>query len=320
MLAHQALIFLLFVAAPGLHLLAFSENCVEDVGIKKRLKELLFQKQQSFQAGLNPDNPALSCQSILQANSNRRSGYYWVQTSNGSAVQVYCHMQPLEYCEGESGWLRLGSLNMTNSSEECPSDLVFENYGYDIRLCTRTPANRGSCASVIFNQNRVLFSEVCGWVRGYHYRRPNAFRPGTYNDPSQTLDGIYGEIVSFTYGNPRRHLWSYAIGNSEGSSGQSSCPCNEDSVGYTPPYVGEHWYCESGYSSGNRNLLYLTDPLWDGEGCGGREAPCCTNPNLPWFHRQLNNTTDGIVEIRACANEAVSNEDTPVEAFEIYIR
>ena len=302
------------------HVLSSSESCADDAGIKTRLRELLLSRELSLQAGLTSDNPAQSCRSIQLYNPSRQSGYYWIRTSNGSSVQGYCHMEPIEQCGPEGGWLLLGRLDMRNTSEQCPGDLVYRDYGYDIRLCGRVPTNRGSCSSVVYNQNGVMFTEVCAWVRGYQYSQTNGFRPGTYNNPSETLNTLYGEVVSFTHSMPRQHLWSYGVGNAESNAGQSSCPCNEGSVGYTPPYVGDHWYCEAGYVSGNRNQLFLTDPLWDGDSCGGREGPCCTNSSLPWFHRQLDNTTAGIVELRACANEHVNNEDVPVEAFAIYIR
>jgi len=40
----------------------------------------------------------------------------------------------------------------------------------------------------------------------------------------------------------------------------------------------------------------------------------------PWFCKQLSQTTTDNLEVRICANEGTSNEDTPVERIELYIR
>ena len=43
---------------------------------------------------------------------------------------------------------------------------------------------------------------------------------------------------------------------------------------------GTHYYCESGTHSCYLERCYYNDPLWDGQQCGGSEAPCCTHPSL----------------------------------------
>ena len=35
------------------------------------------------------------------------------------------------------------------------------------------------------------------------------------------------------------------------------------------------------------NILYTSDPLWDGQDCGSLESPCCNVPGIPWFHRDI---------------------------------
>ena len=50
------------------------------------------------------------------------SGYYWVRVTNGSAVPVYCDMT--RSCGGVTqGWMRVADLDMTDSSQQCPSGL-----------------------------------------------------------------------------------------------------------------------------------------------------------------------------------------------------
>ena len=58
-------------------------------------------------------------------------------------------------------------------------------------------------------------------------------------------------------------------------------------------------------------VLYSNDPLWDGQGCNGLERPCCDPPNLPWFCKELPQSTTDYLEVRICGDH--SDEDTPVD-------
>ena len=135
----------------------------------------------------------------------------------------------------------------------------------------------------------------------------------------------YVDGVTITYGsNPRKHIWAYAGGLSEGySQGDLLCPCNTGSTGTTiPDFVGNDNYCESGLPAGQawQHVLYASDPLWDGQQCNGNEGPCCTNPNMPWFIKSLNETTTEDIELRVCGNQGGIDEDTPLDIIELYIR
>ena len=90
-----------------------------------------------------------------------------------------------------------------------------------------------------------------------------------------------------------------------------------------PFFVGSHYFCESGNHNFDYRpvLLYTSDPLWDGKGCRPLEAPCCTAPGLPWFHRDYGtSTTTDYVELRVCSDQEPRNEDSPVGFYEIYIK
>ena len=68
-------------------------------------------------------------------------------------------------------------------------------------------------------------------------------------------------------------------------------------------------------------LSSIADPLWDGKKCGSLEAPCCTAPGLPWFHRDYGtNTTTDYIELRVCGDQGSNNEDSPVSFYEIYVK
>lgn len=80
---------------------------------------------------------------------------------------------------------------------------------------------------------------------------------------------------------------------------------------HAPTFVGSDYYCESGLH---------TDPLWDGQDCGGDEGTCCDPPNLPWFCKELPEpwpTTDDL-EVRLCADQG--DDDVPIELVELYIQ
>ena len=103
--------------------------------------------------------------------------------------------------------------------------------------------------------------------------------------------------------------------------------CREDSVlpsfhtgaQRPPPFVGNNYYCESANPNDDfaNNVLYRADKLWDGEQCA-TEGTCCSGP--PWFSVQLPSHSSEDIEVRICGDERTSNEDTPIELLEIYIR
>ena len=85
------------------------------------------------------------------------------------------------------------------------------------------------------------------------------------------------------------HIWTYAGGPYDIKSNPIyNCPCKQDTIAITPSYVGTDYYCESGVNTCCPwNILVAADPLWDGQQCGGGEAPCCSHPNMPWFVKTL---------------------------------
>ena len=95
-------------------------------------------------------------------------------------------------------------------------------------------------------------------------------------------------------------IWSYTAGFNEKGVQSFDCPCNSGSTGVLPPYVGSDYYCESGNSGRGCGIFHNSDPLWDGQQCGGLEALCCTQPNMPWFIKTLSETTTEDIELRAC--------------------
>ena len=108
---------------------------------------------------------------------------------------------------------------------------------------------------------------------GYQYGRPD----GAHS--SRPTDDPYIEGVSITHGSPRQHVWTLINGQHE--IGRNYCSCNTGSIASVPSFVGDNYFCESGTASSPTSQLYTDDPLWDGEGCGGDEGPCCNAPQ--WY-------------------------------------
>ena len=253
----------------------------------------------------------LSCEEILQHCPSASSGYYQITVPNGYQVQVYCDMNGAN-CGGEGGWMRVAYVNMSESGTTCPEGLTQQNYS-GLTLCGRNTTGDAGCQSTVFSTLGLNYSKVCGQLKGYQLKSPNAFKQ------IESIDGPYVDGASITYGSiPRKHIWTYTNGyNLHTTYKQWTCPCNTDSTNTSPSYVENDYYCET---SNNIIAITISDPLWDGQQCDGAEAPCCTHPNMPWFNKTLNVTTTEDIEVRVCGDQPTSNEDTPLQVIELYVQ
>uniref|UniRef100_A0A1X7SQY4 Fibrinogen C-terminal domain-containing protein n=1 Tax=Amphimedon queenslandica TaxID=400682 RepID=A0A1X7SQY4_AMPQE len=137
------------------------------------------------------------------------------------------------------------------------------------------------------------------------------------------VNSYYIDGISITRGSPRQHVWTLMAGVTGGSGTHttSHCPCASGSTQGPQSFVGNDYYCESGAGSSYTNILYTSDPLWDGQGCGSLETACCNVPGIPWFHRDYGNTTTtDYLELRVCADQSTIDEDAPVAFYEIYVK
>ena len=267
---------------------------------------------------LHNDSTALptSCKEIKERQPLSPSGYYILVALNGGAYETYCNMGTL--CSSGGGWTRLAYLDMSDATQNCPSGFRLYQSG-EVRACGRLVTNSGSCVSVQFPSNGINYSQICGRVTGYQYYSSDAFNV----EHSNNIDAPYVDGVSITRGSPRQHVWTMANDPTDSyTNPQWMCPCVSGSSQTVPSFVGSHYFCESGnHGSSWSQILYTSDPLWDGQGCGSLESPCCNVPGIPWFHRDYgSNTTTDYIELRVCGNEVISNEDSPVGYYEIYIK
>ena len=259
--------------------------------------------------------PAASCAALLLYDPSFLSGHYWVTSSNGSAVRVYCDMT--RSCGNiTGGWIRVAELDMTNNSTQCPSGLRQRNDS-NIRTCTSN-SNSEACSSVTLYTSNIHYSRVCGKIKAYQFGSTDAF---DYNPDD--IDSNYVDGVSLTHGSPRKHIWTFAAARDETSNRYSNCPCTNintaNSTTLPPSFVGNDYFCDTGSSNVVSYVFYSDDPLWDGAGCGSLNR-CCSFNNPPWFYKQLPQPTTDDIEMRVCRNEAESNEDIAIEMFDIYIQ
>ena len=102
--------------------------------------------------------------------------------------------------------MRVAELNMTDTSQQCPSGLV-ENNETGIRQCE---AEGSGCLSVNYSTSNLGYSSVCGRITAYQVGSTNAFQQYYINQVTTTINSIYVDGVSLTHGNPREHIWTFA--------------------------------------------------------------------------------------------------------------
>ena len=240
-----------------------------------------------------------------------------IQTLNQTLTDrlLYLESQFVTVCNITSAnWRRIAYFDTTRG-DSCPTGLrTVTNTATNQRACGRTNTG-GGCTSLPIPV-QVSYSQVRGIVKGYQQGSPDAF-----HSPYNTIDTAYIHGVSITHGSPRRHLWTYAAGVSElyGSEGLR-CPCarsNPIDRTYVPPFVGENFYCESGFSGTTyHNRVVWEDPLWDGQNCVAPGNKCCER--YGWFHRDVLSSSDDI-ELRICADNGIPNDDVLIENYEIWV-
>ena len=171
-------------------------------------------------SGTIEGSAAESCKWIAQFHPNATSDYYWIHTVDGSTTSLYCDMSAR--C-GQPGWTRVAFINMSDSSQSCPSELAQRSYS-GVRVCQRL-ANF-ACDSVNFSVP-VSYNNVCGRIIGYQIGTNDAFCPFqqscAYRDIGRiptsprayTIDDVYVDGLSLTHGNPREHIWTFAVAVSD---------------------------------------------------------------------------------------------------------
>ena len=276
-------------------------------------------------SGQLPSFPATSC---LQVAPSSPSGYYWVRSSNGSAVRVYCDMT--RSCGGVTGgWIRVTHLDFNDTSTSCPSGFRESSVDSVTRTCG-IESSGPACPAVMFSTSGVEYTKVCGKVLAYQFSSPDAFGSTRSIKENRTIDSNYVDGVSLTHGSgPREHIWTFAAAMDEYGGlreGDNVCECSHSQRNGRPPpsFVGQDYFCDSAIQGQfideiDAGRIFSDNPLWEGTGCGV-DSTCCSFNNPPWFHKELPSPTSDDIEMRVCCDQIRSDEDIEVLSVEIYVQ
>ena len=265
------------------------------------------------------ENPVFSCGEMREIDEEAPSGLYWLSLPNGSSVHIYCDFDQSCGCSGSTttAWTRIAFHDMTNPNHSCPFNLQL-NEPNEKRMCMTR--HRG-CTSVFFDTLGLSYSRVCGRVIGVQFGEPNAFRP-YYRNQDLTLEDPFVDGVILTCGTPRTHVWTFVAVEDETQYNYNACPCtrtNRQYTGIVPPFIGDDYFCDTGSRSASREVYYINDPLWDGDGCGG-SSTCCSWQDPPWFCKRLPRVTRDSLELRVCTDSSSDDEQVLLELIEIYVQ
>ena len=307
-------------------------------------------------------NPLISVQylptSCSELPTTSPSGYYWVRSSDGSAVNVYCYMTspqdpapscqyiaetypsaPSGYywvrdsngsavnvycdmarhcCGSTGGWMRVAYLDMTDTSQQCPEG--FRLRSEPKRTCELI--DDSDCTSILYPSRNIQYSKVCGRVRAYQYGAPLAFWR-YYRGYDTTIDSNYVSGMSITHGeSPRKHIWTFAAAVDERySNTDQMCPCTKTDIPYTgrvPPFIGNDYFCDTGSHEGWEHHRFYPEDPLWDGEGCGPTNSCCQFNSPPWFCKELPQPTTDDVEVRVCKHD--SYRDTPFDLIELYVQ
>ena len=219
--------------------------------------------------GRNRLFPAPSCQVIHKFQPSSSSGYYWVKSSNGSSVCVYCDMT--KTCGSVTGGLtRVAILNNETRPQLCTGNFwsIAKN-----RRCIRSTEEPG-CSHIVFPVMNIAFSHICGTVEAFWFGTPDGFT-GSNRSSSTTVNDNYVDGISLTYGNTsnRIHIWTFVADGHE---------CVQNCPRAVPQYVGNY-----------SNCLYYQHQ----DSCTPRNSLNST------FIRQFQQPVTESIEVRVCRDQ-----------------
>ena len=192
--------------------------------------------------------PAPSCQVIHNINPISTSGYYWVISSNGSGIRVYCEMS--KSCGAITGGLtRIAVLNDSTRPEICTGNFELADWN---RRCVKTDPGQG-CSEKVFPVMNIEYSHACGTVEGSYEGYPDGFI-GNMRSASTIINDNYVDGISLTYGNTsyRNHVWTF-IGDDDG--GSRTCPSN-----VPLSIVGHNYSCLKYFGGGCPSTTDMCSP------------------------------------------------------------
>lgn len=225
--------------------------------------------------------------------------------SSDSLSVLELNVQQVPSC-GDGYWIEVANINTTDSSRSCPSP--WTEVSSPSRLCTSSSCFNGGSGAMFTVP--IPYTRVCGRALGVTTGFPDAFLPSELS--GATINETYSDGLSVTYGSPRNHIWTLAVGHSATDAPFPRCPCaNSDrsEAPLPPPFVGENYFCAS--------VSRLAENVWDGINCSG---PCCQFNSPPWFSTTLPASTSDSIEVRICRDEEASDEAIFIQELQIFVQ
>ena len=108
------------------------------------------------QSSCSHRSAVFTCEDIKECWPNSASGYYNIIGNGGTSKYLYCDMDESPELCGSKEWTRIAYLNMSNSTQSCPSGFRQYQSMSGVRACGRPETNNGSCVSVQFPANGVM--------------------------------------------------------------------------------------------------------------------------------------------------------------------
>ena len=220
---------------------------------------------------------------------------------------------------GGPGWRRVAFINMTDPNQDCPQGLSLTDYS--IQSCGRAHTGIFDCSSVTFPVDSE-YSQVCGRAMAYRWGQNVGF--WGYHVQGHDIEHQYMDGLSLTHGSPRTHIWTFASGLFNGTSGDSfsqhRCPCDSGNTFSSPSFVENDYFCDSVATADNWNVnqyrFFPDNVLWDGE---GHLNPCYGLNNPPWFYKNLPEPTSDNIELRMCFTDDNTFANIGINLLEVYI-
>ena len=265
-----------------------------------------------------------ACPAVSEISRVRNTSKAAIQAILRDTVVPELNLRDSCPCGGPGDWTRMAYLNMTDPTQQCPSN--WRLVSSPERSCGRRTTNRGACDSATFPSQGRSYSHVCGRVIAYQKGTSDAFDPSVRGGRGQIESG-YIDGISLTHGNPgsRQHIWSFvgAVGERNTNFPYFICPCTSTDITWpyqVPSFIGNNYFCDTANRGPgwNVNTVYTNDPLWDGEGCGPNNA-CCEFNNPPWFCTTLPQPTTDDMEMRHCHDGDEADEDILISLVDIYV-
>ena len=225
---------------------------------------------------------------------------------------------------------------MADTGTSCPVNWTLHEE--PVRGCGRQTDEEFTCDSVLIPVT-MNYTMICGKIHAYQRGSSTAFSDSVYYRPlgdTASIDSPYVDGLSLTHGlvGQRKHVWTFAGAWDETSRAyynntllpEWSCPCMNPALTWpyeVPSYVGDSYFCDTAAHTITEpydyNKVFMDDPLWDGEGCGG-SSTCCSFNSPPWFCQHLKYHTSDNLELRLCSFTYSYYQDKLISLVEIYVK